>query len=105
MTFDELIKVLKSDVMKKNTCIEVNFSVENNSEFKDCWLGKLLYENEEKYWYGLDEDGSKAYEYFNLDDLINAKVFNDKSIIDIFQHIIWKSLDGCDVKELLQFYI
>ena len=51
------------------------------------------------------EDGSQGYEYNTLDDLITAKVFNGKSLSEIFNKIIWSTLDGSSFEERLSYYI
>lgn len=106
--FKDLIIILKSDVLKNNSCIEMNFSIKNDTKYKDCWIGKMPDDNKfgkEVYWFGLVEDGSQGYEYDTLDDLIKAKVFNGKSLSEIFNKIIWNTLDGCSFEERLSYYI
>ncbi len=36
----DLITVLKSDVVKYNSCIEINFCIDDDTEYEDCWLEK-----------------------------------------------------------------
>ncbi|MDU5110967.1 MAG: hypothetical protein E6248_11005 [Clostridium sp.] len=105
---NELITILKSDVLTNNSCIEMNFSIKDNIEYKNCWIGKMPDDNKfgkEVYWFGLVEDGSQGYEYNTLDDLITAKVFNGKSLSEIFNKIIWSTLDGSSFEERLSYYI
>lgn len=104
----DLITVLNSDVLKYDSCIEMNFCIENDTEYEDCWLGKMPDRDEhgkEIYWYGLLQDGSQAYDYTKLDYLLNAKVFHGKSLCDVIEKIIWYSLDGCSIEERLPDYI
>lgn len=106
--FNDLITILKSDVLKNNSCIEMNFRVKNDTEYKNCWVGKMPDDNKfgkEVYWFGLVEDGSQGYEYDTLDDLIQAKVFNGKSLSEIFNKITWNTLDGSGFEERLSDYI
>lgn len=105
---NDLITILKSDVLKNNSCIEMNFSIKDNIEYKNCWIGKMPDDNKfgkEVYWFGLVEDGSQGYEYNTLDALITAKVFNGKSLSEIFNKIIWSTLDGSSFEERLSYYI
>lgn len=107
LKIDELVKILSNDVLKYNTCIEMNFCIENDEVYGDCWLGKLPNkdkENTEIYWYGLVSDGSQAFEYNKIEDILNAKVFCDKSICDVIGSINWYSLDGCGIEERLSYY-
>lgn len=105
---EDLIKVLSNDVITHQSCIEMNFCIENNTEYEDCWIGKMpdRYNSiKEIYWYGLVRDGSQAYDYHNLEDILNAKVFNGKSMCDVIEKVTWYSLDGCIIDERLPYYI
>ena len=104
----DLVTVLKSDVVKYNSCIEMNFCIDNDTEYEDCWLGKMPDWDErgkEAYWYGLVPDGSQTYHYYKLEDFLNAKVFHGKSLCDVIKKITWYSLDGCSIDERLPDYI
>lgn len=104
----DLITVLNSDVVKYNSCIEMNFCIDNDTEYEDCWLGKMPDNKKvgnEVYWYGLVSDGSQAYDYSELEYILNAKVFHGKSLCDIIEKITWYSLDGCSIEEILPDYI
>ncbi|MGL5149018.1 MAG: hypothetical protein ACRC7N_00390 [Clostridium sp.] len=81
----DLISVLNTDVVKYNSCIEINFCIDNDSKYNDCWIGKMYEQGKDLYWYGLVTDGSQAYEYDNLDDILNAKVFHGKSMCDFIE--------------------
>ncbi|QUH20384.1 hypothetical protein [Alkaliphilus sp. B6464] len=105
---EDFIKILSSDVLKSNSCIEMNFCIDNAVEYEDCWMGKMPDNdtiNKEIYWYGLVEDGSQSYNYACFEEILNAKVFNNKSICDIWERVTWYSLDGCNIEEMLQYYI
>ena len=41
----------------------------------------------------------------NLEDILNAKVFDGKSICYIWDKVSWYSLDGCRIEERLPYYI
>ena len=90
LRIDELIEILSRDVLKNNSCVEMNFFVDGDTEYTDCWLGKMP--NKEKlglelYWYGLVPDGTQAYDFYDLHEFLNAKVFHNESLIDIFDKI------------------
>lgn len=36
----DLIRVLNENVLENNTCIEMNFCIDDDIEYEDCWLGK-----------------------------------------------------------------
>lgn len=105
---EDLIKILSSDVIKYKSCIEINFCIDNDVEYEDCWIGKMPDRDnsgQEIYWYGLVEDGSQSYKYYKLEDILNAKVFNGKGMYDVIEEVTWKSLDGCSIDEMLSNYI
>jgi len=78
---DDLIKILSNNVIRYNSFIEMHFCIDNDTEYKDCWIKKVpnrYTPRKEIYWYGLVRDGSEAYDYDKLEDILNAKVFNGK---------------------------
>ncbi len=104
----DLITVLKSDVVKYNSCIEMNFCIDDDTEYEDCWLGKMPDRDnlgKEVYWYGLTSDGLQAYDYAKLEDILNSKVFHGKSLCDVIENVTWYSLDGCSIEERLPDYL
>jgi len=92
---------------RNNICIEINFCVDSNANYTSCWLGKLnSKENSEVvYWFGLMADGSEAYEFDSKKQFLEAKVFNGKSIKDIWELVTIISIDGCEVEERLPYYL
>lgn len=104
----DLIRILSSDVIKYGCCIEMNFCINNDNEYKECWLGKMPDRDDpskEVYWYGLVPDGSQAYDYSRLEDIINAEVFHGKCMSYVIKGITWYSLDGCSIEERLSHYL
>lgn len=100
----DLIKVLNADVVKYNSCIEMNFCIDYDIVYDDCWLGKMSdRDNPRKavYWYGLLPNGSYAYDYTKLEDFIEAKI----SMRDVIEKATWYSLDGCGIEERLPDYL
>ncbi len=84
----DLITVLKSDVVKYNSCIEINFCIDDDTEYEDCWLGKMPDRDnpgKEVYWYGLTSNDLQAYDYAKLEDILNSKVFHGKSLCDVIE--------------------
>jgi hypothetical protein len=104
----DLKKILSSDVIKNNSCIEMSFCIDNSEKYDDCWLGKMPSKTDSKqelYWYGIVHDGSQAYDYNILDNILNAKVFDGQSMCEIIENITWHSLDGCSIEEMLPYYL
>lgn len=84
----------------------MNFCIDNDQMYEDCWLGKMPDSyGKEVYWFGLTPDGSQAYDYDKLEDLLSSKVFCGKNLCEIIDEIIWFSLDGCGIEERLSYYL
>lgn len=88
-----------------NACIEINFCVDASEVYTSCWLGKLISEEKkEVYWFGLTADGSEAYDFDSVRQLLETKVFNGKSLKKIWELITIISIDGCDVEDRISYY-
>jgi len=107
ISLQDFIQVLSYDVVGNNACIEVEFSIDDDPEYSSCWLGKTIDRETKKecYWYGLVPDGSQAYDYFLMDEFLNAKVFRGKSIQEVWHAVTFYSIDGLDVGERLLHYL
>lgn len=107
LTLEELTMILSEDVVKRNTCVELNFCVDGSELYHDCWLGKMPAPETKQnavFWFGLVADGSQAYDYPTLPELLEAGVLEGKSLLEILPSITWYSLDGCGVEERLAYY-
>lgn len=95
------------NITNNQTCIEIEFCIDNCKEYRRSWLGKMLDSKGEKsiYWFGLTEDASQAYEYESFEQFSNAKVFCGKSIKEIRDLVSILSIDACNVNERLLFYL
>ena len=87
--------------------IEVSFCVDNSEEYQNAWLGKMMDSETEQevFWYGLTPDGSQAYDFATFDDFVNAKVFQGKSIKEIWGSISIFGLGGAPPEEMLPLYL
>lgn len=85
ITFEEFRSIMLYNITNSQTCIEIEFCVDNYKDYQCAWLGKMLDSKGEKsiYWFGLTEDGSQAYDYETFEQFSNAKVFYNKSIKEI----------------------
>ena len=85
---------------KIGPCIEIEFCVDNDKEYQECWMGKMIKKDtkENVYWFGLTEDGNQAYDYNSLQKFTNAKVFYGttslKEIWSLVTLICIKCYDG-----------
>ena len=107
ITYEEFCSVMLYNITNNQTCIEIEFCIDNCKDYQCSWLGKMLDSKGEKsiYWFGLTEDGSQAYDYETFDQFLNAKVFYDKSIKEIWDLVTILSIDVCDIEERLPFYL
>ncbi len=99
--------IIIQDVVSNRSCIEINFYLERDEQYTDCWLGKMPQNRntgEEVFWYGLTEDGKKAYDFNSADEFLHAKVFDGKDLLEVLHKVIWKTFDGCDFKEMWNYY-
>ena len=88
-------------------CIEIEFSVDNNQEYQESWMGKLIDKETMKFafWYGLTPDGEQAYDFDSFEEFVKAKVFHGKNIEEIWDLVSITSLDGGLLEEMLPFYL
>ena len=107
---NDIIKLFSFD-LQNEACIEIEFNVIGCSDYQHCWMGKmpkpkpLRSKRKHIYWFGLANDGSKAYDYDNFFDFSTAPVFDGKTLKEIWDHVDILSIDGCDPKERLTFYL
>lgn len=57
------------------------------------------------YWFGLTADGKNAFDYPTFEEFSNAKVFDGKSLVEIWDTVTIEEIDGCDPTERLRDYI
>lgn len=106
-SFDDITKLFAID-MEGKFCIDIEFLVAGLSDYQNCWMGKMpdrVDRNKEMYWFGLAQDGSKAYDYNNYIDFVNAPVFDGRSLKAVWDSVELLSVDGCEpewrIKNLL----
>jgi hypothetical protein len=106
ITLREFDQILNSDMNHNQSSIEIEFRIENRLIFQSCWLGRMSDRRRKSniFWFGLAEDGSKAFEYSSFEELLNSKVFEGISILELLESIDFISIDGCDVYEYLRSF-
>ena len=106
LTFNEFQHIMAYNTSANETCIEIEFSIDNHTEYSAANLGKTvdIKTNEIIYWFGLTEDGSQAYEFDTFEKFSSAKIFQGESIRDIWDLVSFYSIDACEVEERLPFY-
>ena len=107
ISFEDITKLFSVD-LKNKMCIEIEFNVSGFENYQYCWMGKMpdkTDKEKEIYWYGLESNGSKAYDYDNFADFSSTPVFDGKSLAEVWDDIELLSIDSIDPEERLQFYI
>ena len=94
---------LFQELMSLDICFEILFFVNGNKEFDFCWMGKMPDEKTKQadFWYGLTPDDKNEYDYPTFEEFSSAKVFDGKSLSEIWGSIVIKEINGCDPIEIL----
>jgi len=105
--FEQFEQMMSYDVVNNNASIEIEFCRDDIPHYNSCWMGKTLNEeiSQAFFWYGLVPDGSQAYDFDSFQGFINAKVFNDNSLKEIWDSITLIAIDGCDIDWRLSHYL
>ena len=106
ITFDQF-KQLMSFETEGKYCIEIAFSVKDQGKFSSCWMGKTPEEESkaDSYWFGLTADGNNAFEYRTFEEFVSAKVFEGRSLFEIWDKVTVSEINGCDPEEQFLIYI
>lgn len=89
--------LFKDKLKKGDDLYENNFEIIGDDYFDDCWIGYSEEFNE--YWFGLTPDGSNAYDYKTADEILNAPVFNGKSMHELWNKVKFYSINGLGAKD------
>ena len=100
ITFDQIEKLFAFNT-QGNCCLEIEFSIRGSEKFDNCWMGKLFDKKRKKdvYWFGLTADGSNAFDYPTFEEFASAKVFDGKSLAQIWEEVTVLTVDGCDPED------
>ena len=106
ITFDQIKRLMSFDI-KKKYCIEIAFSVADSVKFDFCWMGKLPDKETgaDVYWFGLTEDGENGFDYPTFEEFASAKVFDGRSLFEIWDEVTVLEIDGCEPMERLTSYL
>ena len=107
ISFKDFMRIMLYDITKNQTCVEIEFCVDNHIDYQASWLGKMMDKDTKKtvYWFGLTEDGIQAYNFDSFEQFRNTKVFYGNSIEEIWKSISIISIDACETQERLSFYL
>jgi len=96
ISFKEFERIMSQDIIDRQACIEIWFSVDGSSIYKECWLGKELDHQIESekicYWVGVVEGGSQGYVFYSFEDLVDTKFLDGKSIREAWDSITLHSV-------------
>ena len=97
ITFDQITKLFAFDTQGK-FCLEIEFSINGSKKFDDCWMGKLFDKKtkQDVYWFGLTADDNNSFDYPTFEEFASAKVFDGKSLAQIWNEVTVLTVDGCD---------
>lgn len=107
ISFNDISKLFSFNLENKY-CIEIAFSVKVYPKYQYCWMGKMPDDqNKEKelYWYGLTDDGSEGYDYYNFEDFSSAPAFDGKSLKELWDDIEILYINGCDPENMIRSYL
>ena len=106
MTFELFQKLMSVDT-KGRSCIEILFSVKESEKFDYSWMGKMPDKKTKKdvFWFGLTPDGDNAYDYPTFEEFSFAKIFDGKSLMEIWDNIVIEEINGCDPMEMVEMYL
>ena len=70
-------------------------------------MGTSLDKNTGKvgYWFGLTQDGKNAFEFSTFDEFSNAKVFDGRSLVEVWENVTLLEINACDAGEMLNLYL
>jgi len=70
-------------------------------------MGTSLDKNTGKYgyWFGLTQDGNNAYDFLTFDEFANAKVFDGRSLVEVWENVTLLEINACDASEMLKLYL
>ncbi len=106
MTFERFKKLMAFEA-NGSLCIEILFIVKGRKKFDCCWMGKLPDKKTKAdvFWFGLTPDGKNAYAYPIFEDFSSAKIFDGKSLFEIWDEITIEEINGCDPMEMIEMYL
>jgi len=111
ITFLEFERLMSYDLNKKSDpCIEIQFDVDGYVDYQDSWMGKMIDKDTKKelYWFGIPGiplEMLKSHDSNSFETFANAKVFDNKSLKEIWNSVSLISIDATNVEEALTFYL
>lgn len=104
ITFDDFTNIFKNNT-PENICHEVLFLVEGYSKYQHSWLGATNRNSTLSYWLGLTPDSTEAYNFSSFDEMVNAPVFEGKSLKEIWDKVDILSFDALEPDYIIPLYL
>ena len=92
------------DIFNKYGFSESTFRIKDSNKFQNVWFGVTPNPhkgNELTYWFGSKEDNISC-DFSTLDDFVDAKIFDGKSLKEIWDNVEITSLDCIDPNEYIE---
>lgn len=89
------------EIFEKYGFSESTFRLKNSKKFQNVWFGVTQNPHKDNgllYWYGSEEDNLSC-DFSSLEDFVNAKIFDGKSLKEIWDNIEITSLDCISPEE------
>ena len=103
MTFELFQKLMSFDT-KGHSCIEILFSVKGSEKFDYSWMVKTPNKKTKKDFFGFGLTDN-AYVYPTFEEFSLAKIFDGKSLMEIWDNIVIEEINGCDPMEMVEIYL
>ena len=97
LTFEFFYNQLKYGMNINETCFCLK-----DDEVTEYYLGYIA-GKKKPYWVGLC-DIKEGCEFYTVDELINAKIYNGKSLLECWDNIRILSIEGVPVDEWLEYF-
>lgn len=89
-----LYKLFRQKLIEGNNVYENNFYIEGSNKYDDCWIGLSENSGCKLYWFGLNSGEENNYEYKTADEILNSKVFDGKSMHELWDKVYFCSING-----------
>lgn len=98
MNFEFFYKQLKAGMNINETC----FYFDDEPQIEERYIGYSP-EYEKPYWVGYCdiEDGC---EFYTAEDLVNAKIYKGKSLIERWENVVIESIEGLSLDDWFEFF-
>lgn len=87
-------EVFRQKLIDKKDVYEINFYIEGDKQYDDCWMGYSDDGEKDSYWFGLPDVDCRSYVYATADEILNAKVFSGRSMHELWDKVCFSMING-----------